>query len=49
METAMTAMFAVAGLMFSVAIALLAEELVFGAMFRLIFALPRKPAIHRVK
>ena len=47
METALTALFAVAGLTFSVALALLVEELVFGAMFRLVFALPRKPASRR--
>jgi hypothetical protein len=48
METAMTALFAVAGLMFSVAIALLVEELVFGAVFRLVFALPRKAELQKV-
>ena len=38
MENAMAAVFAVAGLTFSVAIALLVEELVVGGMFRLLFA-----------
>ena len=47
METAMTALFAMAGLAFSVAIALLVEELVFGAMFRLVFPLPRGTADQR--
>lgn len=38
MQSAITAVFAVAGLTFSVAIALLVEELVVGGMFRLLFA-----------
>lgn len=42
MEFATTALFAMAGLTFSIAIALLVEELVVGRMFRLLFA--RVPA-----
>lgn len=38
MENAMTALFAVAGLTFSLAISLLVEELFVGGMFRLLFA-----------
>jgi hypothetical protein len=38
MENAMMAVFAVAGVGFSVAIALLVEEVVMGGMFRLMFA-----------
>ncbi len=38
MENAMIAVFAVAGVGFSVAIALLVEEVVVGGMFRLMFA-----------
>lgn len=38
MERAMMALIAVAGVTFSVAIALLVEELVMGGMFRLMFA-----------
>ncbi|HKT69838.1 MAG TPA: hypothetical protein VJP83_10390 [Terriglobales bacterium] len=38
MESAMMAVFAVAGVGFSVAIALLVEEMVVGGMFRLMFA-----------
>ena len=38
MEHAMMALIAVAGVTFSVAIALLVEELVMGGMFRLMFA-----------
>jgi hypothetical protein len=38
MENAMMAVFAVAGVGFSVAIALLVEEVVVGGMFRLMFA-----------
>ena len=37
MEQAMMALIAVAGVTFSVAIALLVEELVMGGMFRLMF------------
>jgi hypothetical protein len=38
MENAMMAVFAVAGVGFSVAIAMLVEEVVVGGMFRLMFA-----------
>ena len=38
MENAITALFAVAAVTFSVAIALLVEELVVGGMFQLLFA-----------
>ena len=37
MENVMAGLFAVAGLAFSLAIALLVEELVVGGMFRLLF------------
>ena len=38
MQLAITAMAVVAGLFFSVAIALLVEELIFGKVFQLFFA-----------
>lgn len=38
MQMAMTFMAVVAGMIFSLAIALLAEELIFGQVFRLLFA-----------
>jgi ABC-type enterobactin transport system permease subunit len=38
MQMAITFMAMVAGLIFSVAVALLAEELIFGQVFRLFFA-----------
>ena len=38
MQMAITFMAVVAGLVFSIAIALLAEELIFGQVFRLFFA-----------
>jgi len=38
MQMAITFMAVVAGLIFSVAVALLAEELIFGQVFRLFFA-----------
>ena len=38
MQMAMTFMAVVAGLIFSVAVGLLAEELIFGQVFRLFFA-----------
>lgn len=41
MENAMTALTAVAGVSFSVAIALVVEEVVMGGMFRLMFARSR--------
>jgi ABC-type enterobactin transport system permease subunit len=46
MQMAITFMAVVAGLVFSVAVALLAEELIFGQVFRLFFArqaIPVKP------
>lgn len=41
METTLTALCALAGLTFSVSIALLVEELVLGRMFHLLFARTR--------
>jgi hypothetical protein len=41
MQMAMTFMAVVGGLVFSLAIALLAEELIFGQVFRLFFAQPK--------
>jgi hypothetical protein len=38
MQTVITFMAVVAGLIFSVAVALLAEELIFGQVFRLFFS-----------
>jgi ABC-type enterobactin transport system permease subunit len=38
MQMAITFMAVVAGLIFSIAVALLAEELIFGQVFRLFFA-----------
>ncbi len=38
MQLAITAMAVVAGMAFSLAIALLVEELIFGKVFRLVFA-----------
>jgi len=38
MQMAMTLMAVVAGMIFSLAVALLAEELIFGQVFRLFFA-----------
>jgi hypothetical protein len=38
MELAITAMAALAGMGFSLAVALLVEELIFGKVFRLLFA-----------
>jgi hypothetical protein len=40
MQMAITFMAVVAGLIFSIAVALLAEELIFGQVFRLFFARP---------
>jgi ABC-type enterobactin transport system permease subunit len=40
MQMAITFMAVVAGLIFSVAVALLAEELIFGQVFRLFFVHP---------
>lgn len=41
MQMAITFMAVVAGLVFSLAVALLAEELIFGQVFRLFFASPK--------
>jgi hypothetical protein len=46
METAITAVTVVAGLIFSVAIGIAVEEVIFGEIFRLFFA---EPAIARVR
>jgi hypothetical protein len=46
MQLALTAMSVVAGLVFSVAIGLFVEELIFGEVFRLFFA---KRALARVR
>ncbi len=43
MQMAVTFMAVIAGMVFSLAVALLAEELIFGQVFRLFFA-PRKLA-----
>ncbi len=43
MQMAVTLMAVVAGMVFSLAIALLAEELIFGQVFRLFFAKPAVP------
>jgi hypothetical protein len=43
MQMAITFMAVVAGMVFSLAVALLAEELIFGQIFRLFFAHPRTP------
>jgi hypothetical protein len=47
MQMAITFMAVVAGMVFSLAVALLAEELIFGQVFRLFFA-PGKMARHAV-
>jgi hypothetical protein len=44
MQMAITFMAVVAGLVFSVAVALLAEELIFGQVFRLFFSRHAAPA-----
>jgi hypothetical protein len=49
MQMAITFMAVVGGLIFSVTVALLAEELIFGQVFRLFFARPVRVAAHRVK
>lgn len=46
MQLAITAMAAIAGLVFSLAVAVLAEEFIFGEIFRLFFA---QPAVEQVK
>lgn len=43
MQMAITFMAVIAGMVFSLAIALLAEELIFGQVFRLFFARPATP------
>lgn len=47
MQMAITFMAVVAGMIFSLAVALLAEELIFGQLFRLFFA-PRKLATQAI-
>jgi hypothetical protein len=44
MQMAITFIAVVGGLIFSIAVALLAEELIFGQVFRLFFARPAMPA-----
>jgi hypothetical protein len=46
MDTAITAVTVVAGLIFSVAVGILVEEVIFGEIFRLFFA---EPAVARVR
>lgn len=41
MQMAITFMAVIAGMVFSLAIALLAEELIFGQVFRIFFAQPK--------
>jgi len=48
MQFVMTTLAAIAGMVFSLALALLAEELIFGKVFRL-FLMPRTFAIKEVK
>ena len=45
MQLLITAMAVIAGLAFSFAIALLVEELIFGKVFRLFFALPAEARV----
>jgi ABC-type enterobactin transport system permease subunit len=49
MQMAITFMAVVGGLIFSIAVALLAEELIFGQVFRLFFAAPARVAVQGVK
>jgi hypothetical protein len=49
MQMAITFMAVVAGLIFSVVVALLAEELIFGQVFRLFFARQVAPLKHEQK
>jgi len=44
MQLAITALAVIGGLMFSVSVALLAEELIFGQVFRVFFARNAVPA-----
>jgi hypothetical protein len=46
MDTAITAVTVVAGLIFSVAVGIAVEEVIFGEIFRLFFA---EPAVARVR
>ncbi|HVO60395.1 MAG TPA: hypothetical protein VMT53_05635 [Terriglobales bacterium] len=46
MDTVITAITAIAGLIFSVAVGILVEEVIFGEIFRLFFA---EPAVVRVR
>jgi hypothetical protein len=46
MDTAITAVTVVAGLIFSIAVGILVEEVIFGEIFRLFFA---EPAVARVR
>ncbi len=47
MELAITALTALAGLLFSLACALLLEEVIFGGLFRLFFPQPQPVAVKR--
>ncbi len=47
MQMAMTVMAVLGGMVFSLAVALLAEELIFGQIFRIFFS-PRKLAMQTV-
>jgi hypothetical protein len=49
MQMAITFMAVVAGLIFSIAVALLAEELIFGQVFRLFFARPTAASPQRLR
>jgi ABC-type enterobactin transport system permease subunit len=49
MQMAITFMAVVAGMVFSLAVALLAEELIFGQVFRLFFSRPAVPAKSEAK
>jgi hypothetical protein len=49
MQMAITFMAVVAGMIFSLAIALLAEELIFGQVFRIFFARQTVSAKHQQK
>jgi hypothetical protein len=46
MQMAITFMAVIGGMIFSLAVALLAEELIFGQVFRLFFAQPQQKAPH---
>ena len=49
MQLVITAIAAIAGLVFSIAIALLVEELIFGKVFRLFFAPQPQPVKAELK